>query len=305
MAGFNRGLLRRLLRLEVSPYLLLTVTAFLWSGNLVTGRGISEAVPPMALALWRWLLPLLLITPIALRYLPQEWPILRRHWRLFLLYGACGTTINSILVFSALQHTTATNAVLMNSLSPIFIILLSWLALRERLNTVQLGGVVLSMLGVLCVVARGELGTLFSFRLNAGDLLFLASLIIWSIYTISLRWRPHKLHLATFLFAQLLAGVVLALPFYAWELAQGLRIRWGWTALVGIGYLGTISALASVVFWNRAVSQVGPHRAGVFVHLVPVFGSALAVGLLGERFQLYHLAGMVLVFGGVYLASRH
>ena len=208
------------------------------------------------------------------------------------------------LIYVGLQYTAVTNGVLFNSISPILIILLSWVVARERISKLQAYGVLLSMAGVLAIVARGDFATLAGFHFNRGDMWLITAMFLWAIYTFVLRRRPPELSAMGFLAAMLLLSLPFLLPFYLWEFS----VRGGFSltpaTVAALAYYGTIPSIVAYLFWNRGVAQVGPNKAGLFVHLMPVFGALLAVMFLGERLYGYHFFGAALIFGGIFLATR-
>ena len=209
----------------VSPYLLLTLTPFFWACNWVLGRGMSSSIPPMAMTFYRWLFAILILAPFAAPHLKREWPIVWRHRRVLLLLGIVGVGSHNALAYLGLNYTTAMNGVILNSFIPVMIISLSWIFLRQRLARVQLAGVGVSLAGVLAILSQGSLATLASFQLNRGDLFVIVSMLLWSIYTICLRWRPAGLHMLTFLFVIACIGDLGILPFYLAEMALGNHVH--------------------------------------------------------------------------------
>ncbi len=288
----------------VSPYLLLTLTPFFWACNWVLGRGMSSSIPPMAMTFYRWLFAILILAPFAAPHLKREWPIVWRNRRILLLLGLVGVGSHNALAYLGLNYTTAMNGVILNSFIPVMIISLSWIFLRQRLARVQLAGVGVSLAGVLAILSQGSLATLASFQLNRGDLFVIASMLLWSIYTICLRWRPAGLHMLTFLFVIACIGDLGILPFYLAEMALGATFTFtliDFAALLGISLFSSVLAY---IFWNRGVEQVGASVAGLFVHLMPVFGTILAWLFLDERLHAYHLIGIALILTGIYVTSR-
>ena len=285
------------------PYLLLTLTAFFWSGNMVVGRAIRGDVPPFSLAFWRWLIALLLTLPLALPQLRRQWPQLKRGWRPLIALGVLGVGGYNTLAYIGLQYTSATNAVLLNSFIPVATIALSWAFLGKRLHGVEWLGVATSLAGVVIIVARGEMATLAALTLNLGDLWLLAAVAVWALYTIGLQWRPAGVDPMLMLAAFTVVGLVVLAPFYAMEIADGRLIEATPAALAGIAYTGTLPAFVGYIFYNRAVGEVGASKASLFIHLMPVFGTLLAALFLGEVPQLYHYAGIALVFVGIYLTT--
>jgi drug/metabolite transporter (DMT)-like permease len=221
-----------------------------------------------------------------------------------LYFGAIGIGTHNAPAYLALNDTTATNALILNSFIPVMIVAMSWLFLRERLSPVQLTGVMVSFTGVLAILSRGSLEVLASLRPNGGDLLVILSVAMWSLYTISLRWRPPGLHMLTFLFTIACVGDLCMLPLFLGELALGRHMV---VTAINSGVLVSVALLSSVlayIFWNRGVELVGANVAGIFVHLMPAFGVAMAWLVLGEQLAPYHVAGIVLILTGIFITSR-
>jgi drug/metabolite transporter (DMT)-like permease len=294
----------RVLAPRVSPYLLLTLTPFFWACNWIVGRGLHNDVPPMAMTFYRWLFAIAFLAPFALPHVWRQWAQVRAHWRILLLLGIVGVGSHNALAYLGLNYTSATNGVILNSFIPIMIIALSWIFLRQRLSTVQYCGVLVSLTGVLAILSHGSLAELVAFRLNGGDLLVILSMLLWSIYTICLRWRPPGLHLLTFLFVIACVGDTAILPFYIGELTWGRHADWTWEAVAALASVGLFSSVLAYIFWNRGVEQVGATVAGLFVHLMPVFGTILAWLLLGERLESFHVVGIALILTGIFVTSR-
>jgi drug/metabolite transporter (DMT)-like permease len=289
---------------SVSPYLLLTLTPFFWACNWIIGRGLSTSIPPMAMTFYRWLFAILILAPFAWPHLKREWPIVWRNRRTMLLLGIIGVGSHNALAYLGLNYTTAMNGVILNSFIPVMIISLSWIVLRQRLAPVQLAGVGVSLAGVLAILSQGSVETLASFQLNRGDLFVILSLLLWSIYTICLRWKPAGLHMLTFLFVIACVGDTGVLPFYLAETAMGSTMTFtlvNFAALLGVALFSSVLAY---IFWNRGVEQVGASVAGLFVHLMPVFGTILAWLFLGEQLHAYHIIGIAFILTGIYVTSR-
>ena len=293
-----------LARRTASPYLLLTLTPFFWAGNWIVGRGLYREIPPMAMTFYRWFFALLILAPFALPHVRREWPLVIRHRRALLALGIVGVGTHNALTYLGLNYTTAINGVMLNSFIPVMIIALSWIFLRQRLSRLQLAGVALSLCGVLAILSGGRLETLAALELNRGDLLVILSMLLWSIYTIGLRWRPTGLHWLTFLFVIVCVGDAAVLPLYLAESALGARLVFSWLNLAAIVGVALFSSVLGYIFWNRGVEQIGASIAGLFVHLMPVFGTLLAWLLLGERLRGFHLIGIALILTGIYLTSR-
>jgi drug/metabolite transporter (DMT)-like permease len=291
------------MRPRVSPYLLLMLANLFWAGNWIVGRGIRGQVPPFALSFWRWAIALVVIAPLAWPHLRRDWPRLAASWRWLALFGFLGTAIYNALAYIGLQYTTATNGLLLNSFIPIAIVSLGWAFLGKRLRRIDIIGIGISLCGVLTIVARGDPSALAGLHLNTGDIWILISVFAWATYTLMLPHRP-KVHPLTFLAAIAAFGLIEVLPAYAWEMADGRHITVSLPGLTAIAYTGIFPAFLGFIFWNRGVAEVGPARAGLFMHLMPAFGILLSIIFLGERPLAYHFVGISLIFCGIWLNTR-
>lgn len=289
-------------RVLTHPYLLLTLTVLFWSGNMVVGRGLRDSVPPMTLALMRWLLALLLTLP----FTQSHWGTLRglsaRQWGILVVLGVLGVGGYNTLAYIALVHTTATNAALLNSFIPIAIIAISWF-LGHRASRLESLGVALSFVGVMSIVSRGDWTVLAGLSLNVGDLWMLAAVLSWALYTLGLKWRPAGLHPMALLAVLTLIGLLVLLPLSAAELGGGARLHLTPASVAGIAYTGIFPAFLGYVFYNRAVGEVGASKAGLFIHLMPAFSTVLAALFLGEVPRLFHFVGIALILSGIWLTT--
>ncbi|MCC4116032.1 DMT family transporter [Aromatoleum toluclasticum] len=287
-----------------NPYLLLTLTVLFWSGNMIVGRGLHGAVPPLALAFWRWTIALTLMLPFALPHLRSQWPQLRARWPTVVFLGLVGVGGYNTFAYIALQYTTATSATLLNSFTPIATIVLAFLFLGKRLGRLEALAIVLSFAGVMTIVSRGSIATLLGLSLNLGDLWMLLAVLTWGIYTVGLQRRPAGVDPMLLLAAFTLVGLLPLIPAYLWEIASGRTIAVSAASITGILYTGIFPGFLGYVFYNAAVAAVGPSRGAQFIHLMPVFTTVLAAIFLGERPLWYHFVGIALVFAGIVLATR-
>ncbi|MDO5674442.1 MAG: DMT family transporter [bacterium] len=285
------------------PYLLLTLTALIWSGNFVLGRGVQGLVPPLSLGFWRWAVALAVLAPFAWPHFRQQRALIRRHAGLICLQGILAVTGFNTLLYVAVQYTTAINAVLVNSITPILIALVAWLLHRETLRPRQVLGIILSFGGVLLILAQGEVSQLLAFTFNQGDILVLLAAAGWSVYAVTLRRLPRDLHPLAFLFSINAVGLVGLVPLYLWELQQGLRIPLTGPVLLAILYVSLCASVLAFLCWNYAVRIVGANRAGPFVHLMPVFSTILAIIFLHEQPAWHQARGAAFIFIGIVLAT--
>ncbi len=271
---------------------------------MVLGRGIRADVPPMALAFWRWAIAFMLVLPLALPHLKSQWQLLKQGWRPVFVLGLLGVGGYNTFAYLALQTTTATNAVLLNSFIPVATIAISWAFLGKRLTPLAALGVVVSLIGALTIVARGDLDVLLHLALNTGDLWMLAAVAIWAIYTVGLAWRPAGVHPMLMLAAFTAVGLTALFPAYLWEIAQGRTINVHFGSLASLAYVGIFPSFVGYIFYNRGVAEVGANKASLFIHLMPVFGTLLSVVFLGEIPYAYHYAGIALIFAGIWLTMK-
>lgn len=286
-----------------SPYLLLSLSALFWALNQVFGRGLRDEIPPMAFAFWRWAIAMTVLMPFALPHVMRQLPVIKAAWKPVLAMGLLGTAFHNALQYVGLQYTTATNGLLLNSCVPIMVIAFSWLFLRLTLTAVQRIGVLLSFVGVICIIVRGDLAVLKQLALNRGDIWILIGLLFWSVYTICLRWRPQALHPIGFLWVIGIVGLVGLTPFYLYELGSGRHLIATPQSIAVLFYTGIFPSLVAFVFWNHGVKQVGPNQASLFLHLMPVFGALMSMAFLDERLYFFHLIGIGLIFAGIYFTT--
>lgn len=290
-------------RLFDRPYLLLTLCSLFWAGNSVVGRLAAGHVPPFSLTWMRWALAFLMLLPLAGPHLLRDRAAIGRQWFLMLVFAATGNGGYNAINYYALGYTEAINALLLQSTAPLSVAIWTFLLFRERLTAGQSVGIVLSLSGAVIIVCRGDVGALIAISFNRGDVLIVAALAAYALYTALLRLRA-PMHPLSFLAATIAASVVVLTPAALWELATGQFMRFDAPTSAILAYVAIFPSILSYLFLNRGVELIGANRAAPFLHLMPVFGSAMAIVFLGERLHLYHALGYVLVVAGVAIAAR-
>jgi drug/metabolite transporter (DMT)-like permease len=285
------------------PYLLLSLTSLFWAGNTVLGRFMAGHVPPITLAFIRWGGAFLIALPFAARFLVADWPAIRKNIWLMLFFAVTGVSAYNAMAYYGLQYTTAIHGLLLQSTTPLFVAVWTFVLFGERLSGRQALGVCVSLTGVLVIICRGSFAVLTSIGFNAGDPWFLVALLIYAAYTALLRKRP-PIHPLSFLAAGMGFGALVLLPLALWEIASGHVFILDAVSVASFVYVCVFPSLLGYLCLNRGIELVGANRAAPFIHLVPVFGSVLAIALLGERFELYHAIGYALVFAGITVAAR-
>lgn len=284
-------------------YMLLTLSALTWAGNIVVGRFVNDQIPPVALSFWRWAIALAVLLPFTRVITLQQRDLIVQHWRILLMLGATGIALFHIFLYQALHFTEAVNAALFMSTTPIMIVVLSWVLLKDRLRGRQALGIGISLAGAVILIVRGEFGRLLQLQFNAGDLWMLVAVPNWALYSVLLRRLPPGIHPMTLVTVVGLFGVAILAPVYVWELARGGAFELNRITISSILYISLFASILAYMCWNHGVSLVGANRAGLFMHLIPLFSAILAIMTLGEAVRVFHLAGAALIFTGIYLVT--
>ena len=285
-------------RINEHPYLLLTMAVFFWSLNFILGRAVRSEVPPVALAFWRWTGATAILWPLAWRHLRHDWPLVKQNLPVLILLSFLGVAVFNTLVYTGLQWTTALNAFIMQSTMPVIIVALSFLIFKETITILQGAGITLSMLGALAVITRGDVSVIGAMTLNGGDMLVFLAVICYAGYSAILCRRP-AIHPLSFVLVTFSLGSVMLLPFYLLESLSGRPIPLNLTALLSVGYVMVFPSIVSYLCYNRGVELVGANRGGLFFHLMPVFGSIMAILFLDESIYWYHAIGILLIVMGI------
>lgn len=289
---------------RLSAFLLLALANLFWSGNWITGRALRDAFDPLTLNFWRWMVATLVLAPFALPALVGKWGEVRRHAGILLLLSFTGVALFQSLVYLGLRTTAAVNAVLLNSSVPMFMLLCSWAIERERASPRQILGMLVSLVGILIIICRGDPRALAHLELNTGDAWILLAMPVWGVYSVLLKRRPPALGGLELLFVISLAGMLMLLPgALIAALRTPPRLPSAPEAL-GVVYIGVAASVLAYICWNRGVAVVGANAAGFTVHLLPAFGTILAILFLGEAFAAFHAAGIATILAGVLLATR-
>ena len=286
-----------------AAFLLLALASLCWSGNHILGRAIAGHVPPFAISTVRWMVPAIILWPWARRHLRRDWPAIRGHWPVLLFLAMTGGTIFGALQYIGLQYTTAINVSVLNSLAPVLIVAAGALLFRDTFSRPQMLGIAVSLAGVLIIVSKGSLNALQAFQFNWGDMVILFNMVVWAVYSAVFRRRP-AIHWLSFTFLFAATAAITTLPFWVWEHANGLVVQPTLITAGALAYVSLFPSLVAYVSWNRGVDLIGANRAGVFLHLVPLYSAGLASVLLGEAIGLYHISGFLLILAGVWLAAR-
>jgi drug/metabolite transporter (DMT)-like permease len=281
------------------PWVLLALPPLLWAGNFVVGRALRTNVPPMTLAFVRHLIALICLSPFAWRAIRRD---AQRFWHLrwqLVRTALTGLAGFNLFVYAGLHSTTASNALLLNSIIPVLIVLLGGLIYRQRFTGNQVAGMALSCAGVLIIILHGEVSRLIALQFSAGDGIVFLGMVCFALYSLWLRALPHDLNPAGLLGAQLLIAVLVLFPCFVWEYNMGHRAAWTPSSVLGISYVALVASLLATFLYMSGVTRVGPSGAGLFIHLIPVYGALLSSLFLGETIHVYHLAGLTVILTGL------
>ncbi|MGG1442264.1 DMT family transporter [Brevibacillus laterosporus] len=285
-------------------YLIPLLATLLWGSNFLVGKNILHHVPPFTLGLLRWSFALIVLLPFTWKSLCENWEFYLKFWREILLMGFLGIALFTGLVYWGMEHTNTVNASLLSSLSPIFITIVAYFMLHERINSNQIIGILLSLLGVLWIVSKGHIGTFADIRLNNGDIVLILSNVLMAIYSVMLRKTADRLPGLIGFTLIVFAGVLTSVPLMMVEVSFRPVQLFLWENLWSIAYLGIFSSVIAFFCWTKTVHFLGPTKASPFMNVVPVFATMFAVLFLKEELLFSQIVGGVLVLLGVYWSSR-
>lgn len=282
---------------------LAALASLCWAGNWVLGRAIRADVPPFGLTFWRWALAAVILLPFGWSRLRADWGVVRANLPLVAAMALLSAAMFQSMTYIGLHSTEAINALLVSATMPVFIVIIAWIVLRERLTARQAAGIAVSFCGVAYVIARGEPQRLLSLHFNVGDAWILAALVVWGLYSVLLKFKPKALSAVGLTFFIAVMGAGFILPLHLWEVAQGMTVPLTAAGIGSVLYTGIFASVVALLSYNAAVARIGPSRAVFFLHLMPVFGAGLAVVFLGERLEAFHLIGFPVALGGVLFAT--
>lgn len=292
--------------LPVSPYLLLCLTSLFWSLNLIIGKVLAGAVPPATLSFFRWLPAFFFFSLFYRRYLKDGYRLFRDHPVPVLVLGATGYSLNSITVYEAVTYSTAINISFINAFNPVLIAITGFIMYRYPMSARQALGFLISLLGVVIIIFRGELSRLLALQINIGDLFMVISMTIWSVHTIVYKNRSHLFNRRTIFLLMMMTGLAVTLPF---AVVEGYLSDWAWTGQIQPRHIWAMLALTifpsvlAILFWNYALTKISANQAAIFQYLIPVYTTVISIMFLGEHLRLFHICGGILILTGVLLVS--
>lgn len=288
----------------LSGYLCALGATAIWSGNFIVARGLSDLVPPISLAFWRWVVAVIVILPFALKPVIAERQQLLQNIRYLSVTALLGVTVFNTLIYVAGHTTSALNLSLIAITFPIFIIVLSRLFYGEKVTANKILGVALVTAGVVLLITKGELSVLNNISFAVGDLWMLSASVIFAIYSILVKQKPKDLSIWAFQLSTFSIGLLFLFPFFVWESNSAAPINYDVTMALSILYVGIFASLAAFVLWNRAIVTIGPSKSGMIYYTLPLFSGFLAYLFLNESIGLIHLLSALLIVAGILTTNR-
>ena len=286
-------------------YILLVLTTLFWSGNFIVGKAAStHDIPPFSLNFYRWLFAGLILLPFTFKEILNKKKYIFSNIGFFILLGITSITIFNSTVYYSLYYMQVISGVLMISTIPVWIMFISSILGIEKTNKFQIFGVILSLLGVLFIITKSDINIIKNLAFNRGDLIMAIGMFAWALYSALLKKKSYDISQITLLEVVIITGLIFLIPIYILEMNFGNQIVLGKPFILTLSYVVLLPGLASFFFWIKGIAIIGANRAGVFLHLMPVFGSIMAIILFDEKFMFYHLLGAVFIIGGITLSNK-
>ena len=290
---------------DKQAYLFLILTTFFWAGNFIVGKAASFfEIPPFTLNFYRWTFAWLILAPFTLKEIIAKKNYIIENIKLILILGITSITIFNSIVYYSLNFTQVISGVLMISTIPVMIIVFCWLLKIEKTNIYQILGVIFSLLGVVVIITKANLSILLNLNFNKGDLWMVLAMFSWALYSALLRKKKLEISQLSLLQVIISAGLVFLLPAYMIELSLGYKADINLPFILTLSYVVLFPGLASFILWIKGISIIGSNRSGIFLHLIPIFSTMMAIIIFKERFMIYHLIGATLIITGIILSSK-
>jgi len=285
-------------------YLFAIGATAIWSGNFIIARGLSDNIPPVSLAFYRWIVAIIVFAPFAFKNMIRERAVIKKHWIYFFITSFLGITTFNTLIYFAGHTTTAMNLSLIAITFPIFIIVLSRILYQEYITLKKGLGIVLVLAGVVFLITKGDLSRLLGISFSIGDLWMLLASVIFAVYSLLLKNKPAGLSIKGLQLSTFILGLLFLLPFYIWEQSSMEGSVLNEKTIPAILYVGIFASLCAFVLWNKAIVALGPSKAGMVYYTLPLFSGVLAHLFLNERISSVHLYSMILIFTGIVGANH-
>ena len=288
----------------VIAIILLIASSFFWSGNFFSGKlAFLSDLTPFKLSFFRWILALLILLPFTYAQIIKDLEYYKKNILLMTVISILGVTIFNSFTYISLQTTLVINSTLMASVAPVMMIGFSWLIFRTKTTTLQFTGIILSLLGAFAIILKGNLNNLYNLYFTAGDLWMLGAVVSWCLYSVLLKKIDSNTSQLANLEVMIIIGVIFIIPFYIMESFNSTYLPSTGLDLAIIGYVAVFASIVAFFSWNKGVSIIGPNRASLFLHLIPVFSAIWAVSFLNEKFAFFHVIGVLFILSGIILSN--
>jgi drug/metabolite transporter (DMT)-like permease len=290
---------------NIKAYIMLTLCSLFWSGNFIVGKFASlYEVPPLTLNFFRWLIVWIILIPFTFKDIIKNFKIIKKNFYSIFAMSITSISVFNSVVYYSLNFTQVLNGALMISTIPVLIIFISFIFKTEKISFNQIMGLFFSITGVIIIVTRLDFFRLINLELNKGDLWLLIAMLSWAIYSTMLRTYKIPLKAITFISIIVSIGLIFLLPQFFFEYKNHQIIRLNYPVILITSYVVLFAGLGAYIFWNKGVSIVGPNKAGIFLHLMPIFSSFMAIFILNEKLMSFHIIGAVAIIAGIYLSSK-
>jgi len=284
---------------------MLVLATLFWAGNFIVGKAaFVEDIPPMSLVFFRWLLVWLILLPFTYKEIIKYKEIIFKNLPLLFFLALTSVGLFNSFTYLALVHTQVINASLFNTAIPAMIILLCFIFKIEKTNRFQIMGLILSVLGILSIITKLDFNILLSLNFNKGDIIMIGGVITWGLYSSFLKKKKFTLPLLTLVHILCTFGLLFILPQFLFEISQGKIIKFDINLSYILIYLALFPSIGSYYCWAGAVSIIGANRAGIFLSLIPLFSTILAMFFFNENFYFFHFIGSVLIVLGLILSNK-
>jgi len=286
-------------------YLLLIFTTIFWSGNFIVGKAASlYQIPPFSLNFYRWFFAGLILFPFTFKELINKKNYIFKNIGFFIILGISSITIFNSIVYYSLYYTQVISGVLMISTIPVWIIFIASILNIEKTNAFQIIGVGLSLIGVIFIITKADLNLIKNLDFNKGDLSMIVAMFAWAVYSALLKKKKYEISQLALLQVVIILGLIFLIPIYFIEMNLGHLIVLGLPFYLTLSYVVIFPGLLAFFFWIKGISIIGANRAGVFLHLMPIFGAIMAMIIFDEKFMYYHLLGAIFILTGITLSNK-
>ena len=290
---------------NTKAYIMLVCATLFWSGNFIVGKlAFLENIPPLSLVFYRWSLVWLILLPFTFKEILKHKDTILNNLPLLFFLGFTSVGLFNSFTYLSLIHTQVINSTLFNTAIPAVIILLCFLFKIEKTNIFQILGLIISVLGILSIITKLDIEIFLSLNFNKGDMIMIGGVITWGIYSTLLKKKKFTLPLLTLVHVICTFGLICVFPQFFYEFSQGQFIEFNTNLIYILIFLALFPSIGSYYCWAGAVSIIGANRAGIFLSLIPLFSTIMAIIFFNEQFKLFHLIGATLIILGLFLSNK-